>query len=85
MATTTWGKKKTRGKTRQHPGAWGTMARSTLRMSPETGVGDHLLKPVNLLSRKAQGFSGRKDKKRCKCVSCIVCRDILFASFISCT
>ena len=22
------------------------------RMSPETGVGDHLLKPVNLLSRK---------------------------------
>ena len=83
MATTTWDlKKKTWGKTRQRPGAWGTMARSTLRMSPETGVGDHLLKPVNLLSRKAQGFSGRKDMKRCKCVSLFVCRYVVCKFYI---
>ena len=75
-------KKKTWGKTRQRPGAWGTMARSTLRMSPETGVGDHLLKPVNLLSRKAQGFSGRKDMKRCKCVSLFVCRYVVCKFYI---
>ena len=85
MATTTWGFKKNVRENPPTSGAWGTMARSTLRMSPETGVGDHLLKPVNLLSRKAQGFSGRKDMKRCKCVSFFVCRDMLFANFISCT